>query len=89
MPAHGHDGQVNTGDGDVNDLRCASNADTPPPDYRVRDTGGGGSHSHNAAHNLSGSISGVPDKGTLAGSISSASASINVKYQDVLIAQKD
>jgi len=52
-------------------------------------TGGSGSHSHNAGHNLSGSISGSPSIGTLSGSLSSASASINVNYQDVIIAEKD
>ena len=52
-------------------------------------TGGSGSHNHNAGHNLSGSISGSPDRGTLSASLSSASASINVKYQDFIIAQKD
>ena len=52
-------------------------------------TGGSGSHNHNAGHNLSGSISGSPDRGNLSASLSSASASINVKYQDFIIAQKD
>jgi hypothetical protein len=55
----------------------------------ISNTGGSGSHNHNAGHNLSGSISGSPDRGTLSGSLSSASASINVKYQDFIIAQKD
>jgi hypothetical protein len=52
-------------------------------------TGGSGSHNHNAGHNLSSAISGSPSIGTLSGSISSASASINVKFQDFIIAQKD
>ena len=55
----------------------------------IVNAGGSGSHNHNAGHNLSGSMSGSPDRGTLSGSLSSASASINVKYQDFIIAQKD
>jgi len=55
----------------------------------TNNTGGSGSHNHNAGHNLSGSVSGSPDRGTLSGSLSSASASINVKFQDFIIAQKD
>ena len=52
-------------------------------------TGGSGSHNHNAGHNLSGAISGAPSRGSLSASLSSASTSINVKYQDVILAQKD
>ena len=64
------------------------------PNFRVtsqytRNAGGSSSHNHNAGHNLSGSISGSPDRGNLSASLSSASASINVKYQDFIIAQKD
>ena len=57
--------------------------------FGTSSTGGSGSHNHNAGHNLSGSISGSPDRGTLSASLSSASTSINVKYQDVILAQKD
>ena len=55
----------------------------------MNSTGSSGSHNHNASHNLSGAISGVPSRGTLSASLSSASASINVKYQDFILAQKD
>lgn len=49
--------------------------------------GGGGSHNH--AHNLSGTMTGEPGIGNLAGSLSSSTASINVQYVDVIIAAKD
>jgi len=55
----------------------------------TQSTGGSGSHTHNTSSNLSGSITGAPDRGNLSASLSSASASINVKYQDFIIAQKD
>ena len=50
-------------------------------------TGGGGSHNH--GHNLSGTLNGAPSSGNLAGSLSSATASINVQYVDLIIASKD
>ena len=50
-------------------------------------TGGGGAHNH--AHSLAGSMTGTPGVGNLAGSLSSATASINVKYVDVIVATKD
>ena len=49
--------------------------------------GGGGAHNH--AHNIGGSMSGVPGVGNLAGSLSSSTATINVKYVDVIVAEKD
>jgi hypothetical protein len=49
--------------------------------------GNSGSHSH--GHNLSGSVNGAPSAGNLAGSLSSATASINVQYVDIIIATKD
>lgn len=52
-------------------------------------TGGSSSHNHNATLSVSGSISGNPSKGSLSASLSSASTSINIKYQDVILAQKD
>jgi len=47
--------------------------------------GGGGSHNH--SHNLSGNVNGAPGSGNLA--LSSATASIDVQYVDVIIATKD
>ena len=50
-------------------------------------TGGGGGHNH--GHNLSGTLNGAPSTGNLAGSLSSATAAINVQYVDLIIAAKD
>lgn len=47
--------------------------------------GGGGSHNH--SHNLAGAVSGSPGLGNLA--LGSSTASINVKYVDVIVATKD
>jgi microcystin-dependent protein len=47
--------------------------------------GGGGSHNH--GHNLSGNLTGTPGVGNL--SLDSSTASINVKYVDVIVATKD
>jgi microcystin-dependent protein len=49
----------------------------------------GGGLGHNHAHTLAGSMTGTPGVGNLAGSLSSATASINVKYVDVIVATKD
>lgn len=49
----------------------------------------GSSGAHNHAHTLSGSMTGTPGVGNLAGSLSSATATINVKYVDVIVATKD
>lgn len=82
-----HDGGIGViGDRGVDgDQRVSSNISN----QGLQNTGGSGSHNHNAGHNLSGAISGSPSIGTLTGSLSSASAVINVKYQDFIIAQKD
>jgi len=49
----------------------------------------GQSQGHNHTHSLSGTMTGTPGVGNLAGSLSSATASINVKYVDVIVATKD
>lgn len=49
----------------------------------------GGGAGHNHAHTLAGSMTGTPGVGNLAGSLSSATAAINVKYVDVIVATKD
>ena len=86
IPSHSHNaprgGSTQGGFAD-NNPRGRGNQDN------TGNTGGSGSHNHNAGHNLSGSISGNPSRGSLSASLSSASASINVKYQDFIIAQKD
>ena len=52
-------------------------------------TGNNGAHGHSASHNLSGTLNGAPSVGNLAGSLSSATAAINVQYVDIIIATKD
>lgn len=52
-------------------------------------TGNNGAHGHSASHNLAGTLNGAPSVGNLAGSLSSATASINVQYVDIIIATKD
>ena len=91
MPSHSHSFPVRDG-GSVYadaDAITTSSSVTNTAAFGTSSTGGSGSHNHNAGHNLSGSISGSPDRGTLSASLSSASTSINVKYQDVILAQKD
>ena len=53
----------------------------------IRNTGNSGSHNH--GHNLSGTLNGAPSVGNLAASLSSATAAINVRYVDIIIATKD
>lgn len=53
----------------------------------TNNTGNNGAHGH--SHNLSGTLSGAPSVGNLAGSLSSATAAINVQYVDIIIATKD
>lgn len=55
----------------------------------IGNTGNNGAHGHSASHNLSGTLNGAPSVGNLAGSLSSATAAINVQYVDVIIASKD
>lgn len=88
MPSHKHQHSTRPG-GNAGNTSRGQNAFTPFAYSNTSGTGGSGSHSHNAGHNFSGSISGSPDRGTLSASISSANASINVKYQDFIVAQKD
>jgi hypothetical protein len=89
IPSHSHNAPRG---GNTSSFIASPSGDTAPGlgnSTNTGGTGGSGSHNHNAGHNLSGSISGSPDIGTLSGSLSSASASINVKFQDFIIAQKD
>ena len=57
--------------------------------YNTGNTGNNGAHGHSASHNLSGTLNGAPSVGNLAGSLSSATAAINVQYVDIIIATKD
>jgi len=103
MPSHSHGhrimGRTNSGAGFANNANknvvnrnagIGNNTDAVGMlDETTNSVGGSGSHTHNVGSNLSASITGSPDKGTLSAAISSASASINVKYQDFILAQKD
>ena len=92
MPSHNHSYDLtadNSPNGGARYIGADNEQDGGVGSGGINNTGGSGSHNHNAGHNLSGNISGSPDIGTLSGSLSSASASINVKYQDFIIAQKD
>ena len=102
MPSHGHTlenrgnvgfggntTRVDAGVNSTDDRNDNTYARATLNNQFIQSTGGSSSHNHNAGHNLSGAISGSPDRGTLSASLSSASTSINVKYQDVMLAQKD
>lgn len=94
IPSHRHDTRRDTSGGFV------GNAGNGLQNYSWRNTGSftgnaspvfseGGSGSHNHGHNLSGTLNGAPSVGNLAGSLSSATAAINVQYVDIIIASKD
>lgn len=90
IPSHSHNVFVRRDNRDgTSEAQGTQNYGTPSGNVSTGGVGGSGSHNHNAGHNLSGAISGAPDRGSLAASLSSASTSINVKYQDFIIAQKD
>lgn len=61
--------------------------DVNPVGSNTGNTGNNGAHGH--SHNLSGTMNGAPSAGNLAGSLSSATAAINVQYVDLIIATKD
>jgi hypothetical protein len=65
------------------------NGDTGGINSNSNNTGNNGAHSHSASHNLSGTLNGAPSVGNLAGSLSSATAAINVQYVDIIICIKD
>jgi len=89
MPSHDHNIETFGFQGSFNSSIVGAGRNQGGGSANTDNVGGSGSHNHNAGHNLSGAISGSPDIGTLSGSLSSASASINVKFQDFIIAQKD
>lgn len=94
IPSHSHNGlQARENNGNTN----IGNGPHPNATQSVQvqrgiinnipSTGGGGAHNH--GHNLSGNMTGSPGVGNLAGSLSSATAAINVQYVDLIIAAKD
>jgi hypothetical protein len=90
MPSHSHSTNlrryVNEAGGGTQDSFNYFN-DTVAINKGTNSTGSSGSHNH--GHNLSGTQTGAPGVGNLAGSLSSATASINVQYVDLIIAAKD
>ena len=98
IPSHRHggyehnDNSPNGGSYPGNSFaNVGNNTDNQSPTLRtgVHLEAVGGSGGHNHAHTLAGSMTGTPGVGNLAGSLSSATASINVKYVDVIVATKD
>lgn len=94
IPSHNHtqgqaDIRLDLSGGRTGGFAFANGGNVDSHSVDTSNVGGSGSHTHNASHNFSGSISGAPDAGDLSAVISTASASINVKYQDFIIAQKD
>jgi microcystin-dependent protein len=98
IPSHTHQFRMTNTQSSSNNTQSTSN--TPERAYSGNNQGGfstgrnlqssggtGGAHNH--AHSLSGTMTGTPGVGNLAGSLSSATAAINVKYVDVIVATKD
>ena len=85
IPSHSHSLQV--GNGNTTNTNRPRRQNDANANHNTANTGGGGSHNH--AHNLSGNVTGAPGVGTLAGSLSSATADVNVQYVDLIIASKD
>ena len=86
IPSHSHSYQkaVTTYQGQYSDTVASGVG------YQSVSTGTtGNSGAHNHGHNLAGSMTGAPGVGNLAGSLSSATAAINVQYVDLIIASKD
>jgi len=85
IASHSHSLQV--GNGNATNTNRPRRQNDANANHNTANTGGGGSHNH--AHNLSGNVTGAPGVGTLAGSLSSATADVNVQYVDLIIASKD
>ena len=89
IPSHTHNisHSMGTGATNGNNQNVVTRAAQSTKSITAASTGGGLGHNH--AHTLSGSMTGTPGVGNLAGSLSSATATINVKYVDVIVATKD
>ena len=87
IPSHSH--QVGGNFQSNSDTQGIPRAATRASSYSRPTSNKGGSGSHNHGHNISGNMSGTPSVGNLAGSLSSATAAINVQYVDLIIAAKD
>ena len=91
IPSHTHSLTPRRYDSDANNNTRGSSAPQGISGNTNIGTSGatGGGQAHNHAHNLSGTLTGTPGTGNLAGSLSSATATINVQYVDLIIAAKD
>lgn len=90
IPSHTHSYSFHNKTGGRGTTQYSNSYQTVNQNLSSGTTGAkGGSGSHNHGHNLSGSLSGAPGIGTLSGSLSSATAAINVQYVDIIIATKD
>lgn len=91
IPSHSHSSTIVTGastnDTSATRISRANNSELKNINVGTNSSGGNGSHNH--GHNLSGVLNGAPSVGNLAGSLSSATAAINVQYVDIIIATKD
>lgn len=88
IPSHSHgipQSSANNNNGTISGRGLTPQSNT----YYTANTGNNGAHGHSASHNLAGTLNGAPSVGNLAGSLSSATAAINVQYVDIIIATKD
>jgi hypothetical protein len=98
IPSHRHNVRITNGSYGTTNSGNANYINAAPTNQPVSaatmvnvisNTGNNGAHGHSVSHNLSGTLNGAPSVGNLAGSLSSATASINVQYVDIIIATKD
>lgn len=91
IPSHSHTVPFATNNPNINNVFRIARQTADSNQYTVNsgNKGNTGAHSHGAGHNLSGTMNGAPSIGNLAGSLSSATAAINVQYVDLIIAAKD
>ena len=87
IPSHSHSYNRPSGPGDSGAGPLGGNNNANNASANTGNKGGNGAHNH--GHNLSGTLNGSPSTGNLAGSLSSATAAINVQYVDLIIAAKD
>lgn len=88
IPSHSHNVAYRLNSGGSN-MIAQTNQGAGTRNTSTGNSGNNGAHGHSASHNLSGVLNGAPSVGNLAGSLSSATAAINVQYVDIIIATKD
>jgi hypothetical protein len=86
IPSHSHGLPIYNGSNNYG-TAIATNGYNGNASANTYNKGNNGAHGH--SHNLSGTLNGAPSAGNLAGSLSSATAAINVQYVDLIIALKD